>query len=351
MHSTRFFAILCGSILMAACLTTAWAADPLKAPKEFRGIPWGTPIKNVRGLTPVDRDGDIIHYDRAGERLRLGGIPLRHVTYSFYKGRFYHAEISYEKAEAFGALQASLEQKYGRPDAVREKTDPAGHPYVIAVWNWPGSVFIGHRHAKGSPLGRIFYFFDPLTDQSAKSQGLTPAKGKGATYTVKKGDTLSRLARQFDVTMDALRQANPGLTGTSLKAGSTITIPAPKAGASAATTAKAAKPAAPSGAYATYTVKPGDILSKIANAHGLRTRDVIAANPGVKPDRLRPGTALRIPLGKKASPQQVTPPTPAPAADSQTETPQPEAPKPAADTPSAPQANVTPAPSAQDAQQ
>jgi len=333
MYSTRLLALLCIPILLAAGLTTALAADPAKAPKEFRGIQWGTPIHDVQGLTPVDRDGDIIHYDRANETLDLGGIPLRHVTYSFYKGRFYHAEISYEKDGAFSALQGSLEKKYGPPDTVREKTDPAGHPYEIAIWNWPGAVFIGHRHVKGKPQGRIFYFFDPLTDLSAKSQGIAPAKGEGSgtAYTVKKGDTLARLAKKFDVSREALRQANPDLTDKALKAGSTIRIPAPSAATPTASATKEtretkettatppAAAAASGGTFAHYTVKSGDILSKIANAHGLRTREVIAANPGINPDALQPGTVLRIPLGTMAKPELVTPP-----AESKTAAPQPE---------------------------
>lgn len=315
MH-TRLLAVLLALIALVASLTAAQAADPLKKPEEFRGIRWEAPVTSIPGMTAVDRDGDIVHYDRAGEKLDLGGIPLRHVTYSFYKGKFYHADIGYEEAGAFEALERSLEEKYGPPDSVRQKTDASGHAYEVAVWNWPGYVFIGNRHEKDSSRGRIFYFYDPLTDASAKGQGLgtAPAPGQGQqgpTYTVQKGDTLSRVAHQLGVTEDDLTRANPGLSDKKLKAGATIAVPAaaaPKTGKASdksttareplpgASPSRTSAPAETKGDYVNYTVKDGDILSKVANAHGARTKDVITANPGINPDALRLGSVLRIPI-------------------------------------------------------
>ena len=344
------------SLLLALAITTCLArpglgADPAKKPTDFRGIRWGDAASKIPGLTVVDRDGEITHYDRPGEKKDLGGIPLQHVTYSFFKGQFYHAEIGYEGQGAYEALQHSLEQKYGPPDAVRQKTDASGHHYEVAVWSWPGYAFIGNRHDKDSPRGRIFYFYDPLTDQSAKAQGLSPKPqpGKAGTYTVQKGDSLSRLAKQFGVSADDLAKANPGLTDKTLKAGATINMPGKAASPAAGAADKAAVPtpdrtptplakpapmAAPtsSGGFIEYKVKDGDILSKVANAHGARTRDVVAANPGINPDALRPGTILRIPAGKAAAtPASAPQPTTAPPAASQpADTPAPSTPAPVA---------------------
>lgn len=327
----RVFAILVVPLVLAAGFGIAGAADPAKKPDQFRGISWGARVSAIQGLTQVDRDGDIIHYGRAGEAKQLGGIPLRYVTYSFYKDQFYHADIGYEGEGAFAAIQRSLEEKYGPPDAVRHKTDASGHPYEVAVWDWPGYVFIGNRHDKDGSRGRIFYFYAPLTDASAKAQGIAPAPtpasapGKSGTYLVKKGDSLSRIAKRQGVTEADLAKANPGLTDKSLKAGATINLPAATATRQADSPAPKATTSEtpPSGPTTSYTVKDGDILSKVANAHGVRTRDVIAANPGIKPDALRPGTVLRIPVAKAApapSPdgqpapsQPETPPAPAPS--------------------------------------
>ena len=61
--------------------------------------------------------------------------------------------------------------------------------------------------------------------------------------------------------------------------------------------AAAKAPAAPVAApgYATYVVKPGESLSKIAAAHGFRTRDVLALNPGIDPNKIRAGQTIVLP--------------------------------------------------------
>ncbi|MFP5260167.1 MAG: LysM peptidoglycan-binding domain-containing protein [Acidobacteriota bacterium] len=292
-----FLTILLAPLALTLSLTAARAADPQKLPADFRGLAWGVPPSSLPDLKVVDREGDIIHYERPGEKKELGGIALKNVTYSFFKNQFYHAEIGYEAPGAYAALQAGLEAKYGPPDSVRQKTDAAGHAYEIAAWSWPGALFIGHRHDKDAPTGRIFYFYAPLTEASAKAQGLAPttAAGKGGSYLVKKGDSLERIAKTHGVSEAELTAANPGLTDKNLKAGATINLPG-----------QAAKPAAkaaslpPPGNYIEYTIKEGEILSKVANAHGARIRDVIAANPDINPDNVRPGTVLRIPVKKDA---------------------------------------------------
>ena len=293
----RFFAILLALFTRAG---PALAADPQKQPADFRGVAWGAPKSSLADLTTVDREGDIIHYERTGEKKELGGIALKNVTYSFYKDQFYHAEIGYETPGAAAALQSGLEAKYGPPDAVRQKTDAAGQAYEVATWNWPGALFIGHRHDTNAPTGRIFYFYAPLTEASAKTQGLAPAAaaGPGATYPVRKGDSLDRIARKHGLTVAELSAANPGLTDKNLKAGATINLP----GQAAKPARKPAPPLKP-GEYFEYTVKEGEILSKVANAHGARTRDVINANPDIDPDNVRPGTVLRIPVKKDAPAQ------------------------------------------------
>lgn len=318
--SMRSLGVLCACL---ACLTLvagpAAAADPTKKPEDFRDVKWGAAPSSLTGLKQVERDGDIIHYERPGEKKDIGGVTLDHVTYSFYKNQFYHAEIDYTGNGAAEALQRSLEAKYGPPDAVREKTDPSsGKPYVVAAWNWPGYAFIGNRHNKDGSDGRVFYFYGPLTDVSAKEQGIAPppaapaktASGAGPTYRVKKGDSLERIAKSLDTTAEALAAANPGLTDKNLKAGATIAVPSEAAKAAQATWGRPAAP--PAGPMTEYTVKEGDILSKVANSHGARTRDVIAANPGINPDNLRPGTVLKIPVKGDDATEIVAPPAGAP---------------------------------------
>ncbi len=124
-----------------------------------------------------------------------------------------------------------------------------------------------------------------------------------ATYTVKKGDSLWKIAKAEGTTMGALMQAN-NLTKTSkLKIGQSLAIPA-KAEASstvaAATTAPAATAAAPEASGASYTVKSGDSLWKIANRNGVTVVALKQAN-NLSNDRLKIGQKLTIPAKAQAA--------------------------------------------------
>jgi LysM repeat protein len=298
----RLAALLAPLALTAVLAGPALAAAPDKKPADFRGVLWGAPTASLTDFKAIDRDGDIIHGERSAEKKELGGITLKSVTYSFFKDQFYHAEIGYDAPGAFDALRQGLVAKYGEPDAVRRKTDASGKAYEVTTWNWPGAVFIGLRQDVGANSGRVFYFYAPLTEASAKTQpslGQTaapagPATGE-ATYHVQKGDSMERIAKRQGTSLEALSAANGGLTDKGLKAGATIKLP----GQTAKASKKPASPPPP-GQYMEYTVKEGEILSKVANAHGARSRDVIAANPDIEPDNIRPGTVLRIPVKKDA---------------------------------------------------
>jgi LysM repeat protein len=48
----------------------------------------------------------------------------------------------------------------------------------------------------------------------------------------------------------------------------------------------------------TYTVKSGDSLAKIARANGVTLAEIVAANPGVDPKRLKVGQKINLPAKK-----------------------------------------------------
>jgi len=136
----------------------------------------------------------------------------------------------------------------------------------------------------------------------------------GAEYVVVKGDSLAKIAKKNGVTLKALQAANPGVAPTKLKIGQKLSIPA---GGSASTTS-----AAPSAAVggettgATYTVKSGDTLTKIAKKNGTTVKAIEAAN-GLSTTKIKVGQKLKIPSkGEAAAPVAPAPvmdTTPAPA--------------------------------------
>jgi len=151
-----------------------------------------------------------------------------------------------------------------------------------------------------------------------------PAAGSH-TYTIKRGDKLSLIAKRQGVRLSDLRDANPGLDERRLRPGQKITIPAKRgatAGGTAGTTGHAAAGDAPAaGPHIIYTVKSGDALSRIARRHHVTVTQIKNLN-GLTGDGLRAGQKLKIPRSQNAaapapagtpgSPAVATPSTSAP---------------------------------------
>ncbi len=103
---------------------------------------------------------------------------------------------------------------------------------------------------------------------------------KTETYTVKKGDSLYKIANQFGITVDDIISSN-NLTSTTLQIGQVLTIP----------TSSTIKPGTN---FITYTVKKGDSLWQIANTYNT-TVDQIKRLNNLTSNNLSIGQQLKIP--------------------------------------------------------
>lgn len=126
----------------------------------------------------------------------------------------------------------------------------------------------------------------------------TPAPAAPATtYTVRSGDTVSRIASRSGTTVAAIVAAN-GLDGRAfIRAGQTLTIPGAGGVAAPAPAAAAAATAA-----ATHTVVSGDTVSAIATRYGTTVAAVVTANGLDAKARIRAGQTLTIPGAAVAAP-------------------------------------------------
>lgn len=115
-------------------------------------------------------------------------------------------------------------------------------------------------------------------------------------YTIAKGDSFSSIGKKLGISYLAIAKANPGVDSSRLKVGQKIQLPA--AAGTAAPTAAAASVAEP-GNGSTYTVKPGDTLTRIARSHGTTVAALRAANQ-LKTDRINVGKKLKVPAAKSA---------------------------------------------------
>ncbi len=124
---------------------------------------------------------------------------------------------------------------------------------------------------------------------------MAPAGG-GKSHVVAKGETLGDISKTYFGTTTKWKQiveANPGVRPENLKVGQSLTIPDLPA---AAVTPGAVAPAGGS----TYTVKAGDTLESIAaSTLGKKSawKQLVEANPGLKPTSLRIGQVLAVPGG------------------------------------------------------
>jgi len=107
--------------------------------------------------------------------------------------------------------------------------------------------------------------------------------GGQTTYTVKLGDGLFGIARQFGVNWYAIAQANNLYPPYRIYPGQQLTIPG------------TTTPPQPSPNPSQYTVQPGDTIFSIGRKLGKSPIAIINANTLINPNHILPGQVLQIP--------------------------------------------------------
>lgn len=98
------------------------------------------------------------------------------------------------------------------------------------------------------------------------------------TYTVRAGDTLYIIGRRFNVSVESILEANPGLDPLNIYPGLRICIPG-----------------CPSNSIP-YTIREGDTLYAISQRYNVSVESILEANPGLDPRNLYAGLRICIPL-------------------------------------------------------
>jgi LysM repeat protein len=119
-----------------------------------------------------------------------------------------------------------------------------------------------------------------------------PSDTNVVNYTVRRGDTVSSIARANGMTMAQMIELNPDLDARTMRPGDVVRVRGGVAPPARDDTVR-------------YIVRPGDTLGSIARASGVPRRQIRDLNPNVDFRALRVGDVVRLPAG-------AAPPAPAP---------------------------------------
>ncbi|MFP5258784.1 MAG: LysM peptidoglycan-binding domain-containing protein, partial [Acidobacteriota bacterium] len=206
----------------------------------------------------------------------------------------------------------------GQADGEARSISEAGL-YPVA----PGDTLWGLSRRFGVPLDALLAVNDEVDPARMRVGQLVTVPAEGAvaaadmlSFPVSAGDSLWSIARRFDINVEALVAANPGVDPLRLREGQTLRVPsslaavaasgAPKKPAAPADAAQATPSEAPSAPASPsvgsvdaparqHVISEGDTIWNLARTYGVSAQRILAENAGLNPVRLQVGQVLRLP--------------------------------------------------------
>ena len=141
-----------------------------------------------------------------------------------------------------------------------------------------------------------------VTAPSADTYQPTSFDQGSTEYTVKRGDSLSKIANQYDTSVRAIKAAN-GLSSDLIRVGDKLVVPVSgSTGATSGTTAapsdsissSSTAPSFSASGARTHTVKSGEYPGKIASQYGMTTDELLVLNGITDPRSLQVGKVLKV---------------------------------------------------------
>lgn len=172
--------------------------------------------------------------------------------------------------------------------------NPAFHPHVVS-----GRLRVPPQTRLRVPPGRSASFQAQYASLGPQYR-FSSQRHYYASHRVKRGETLSHIARRYSTTTAALQSANGLRKSSRIRIGQVLKIPPRDEGAVQVASAPSrprpaaatAKPAAKK--YLSHRVQSGQTLSGIARRYGTNVRSIQAAN-SLSGSHIKPGQVLKIP--------------------------------------------------------
>jgi len=207
--------------------------------------------------------------------------------------------------------QYQLKVPVGATDRVRQALSE------MPAWRLPADAYTTHRVRRGDTLSTIARRYNTSVKRIVAANGMRnrhriwpgqrlkiPGRGEPvallasqtdapATYRVRRGDSLWEISKKFGVSIPDLRRWNR-MSGNALKVGQTLVTRDPEL-ADQNTEGDAESQA--DGEF--YTVQKGDTLDKIAKKHGILLAALLKANNLGKRDLIFPNQKLILPNRSK----------------------------------------------------
>ena len=161
-----------------------------------------------------------------------------------------------------------------------------------------GTTVANLQQWNGLPNTRIragrYLIVDPNAASGTTTAAVASGSGPTGRYTVRRGDSLSRIGARVGASVAQLKAWN-GIRGTTIRVGQTLKVPGPAPKAPAPQRASAGIPArqtpAPSPNH--YRIRSGDSLSTIAEQFGVSVSDLRTWN-NLRSSRIRAGNFLLV---------------------------------------------------------
>ena len=138
----------------------------------------------------------------------------------------------------------------------------------------------------------------PAPPMEEALSGTSMAMNANIPYTVQPGDNLTRIAKQFNTSVSAIKAANNRRADT-IRVGETLLIPGEAStesqpAVSTSSTRSSTPTPTLSANQATHTVTAGETPASIAARYGMRTIDLIRLNGNFDPRRMQVGQVLKV---------------------------------------------------------